>query len=132
MEKNKFPVQHILFVDDEADLLDLLKLQFEMEGFSVSTAVNGAEALEVMVDQLPHVIVSDFNMPVMNGKELLAQVKSQHPNIPFILFISDGTLSKEEALKLGCTEVLEKPFAHEDLLSAVLSSLDPSSFSHVG
>lgn len=72
-------MQHILIVDDEADLRDTLKDLLELLGFSVITAANGREALKLMQESgIPCLILLDLMMPVMNGWEFLAALKIKY------------------------------------------------------
>lgn len=133
MEKSDSTPYKILLVDDEIDLLDLLQIQLEMEGYVCITAPNGQEALEVYKHESPDLVISDFNMPVMNGGELLKSVKEHTPNASFILFLSEGgTMTTQEALDLGATTILEKPFSHEHLIKAVSEALKNPHLSEAG
>lgn len=81
----------ILLVDDEPALLDVGKLFIERSGeFSVDTAAGGAEALEMLSSCCYDCIVSDYDMPGMNGIDLLKAVRSADPGIPFIIFTGKG------------------------------------------
>jgi len=80
----------ILYVDDEQGLLELGKLFLEEEGFSVDCEVSGRVALDRIAFGHYHAIISDYQMPVMNGIELLQEVRQRFGNIPFILFTGRG------------------------------------------
>ncbi|MFI5219700.1 MAG: PleD family two-component system response regulator [Bacteroidia bacterium] len=86
MPENKFKV---LVVDDEPEILDLLRYNFTKKGLEVSVALNGEAALEVIENNIPQVIVLDIMMPVMNGIELCRKLRTndKYKNIP-ILFLS--------------------------------------------
>jgi two-component system response regulator VicR len=77
----------ILIVDDEADVRDSLGLLLELEGFEVLAAGNGAAALELLETRTPHLIISDFMMPWMNGREFVTRTKERDStrDIPVIL-----------------------------------------------
>jgi CheY-like chemotaxis protein len=81
----------VLLVDDEEDIIMALSFFLKRKGFQVLTAVNGLEALEVLQEHKPQLILLDGNMPLMNAKEFLAARKSENisPNIPVILLSSD-------------------------------------------
>src|SRR5690349_9949870 len=76
---------NILVVDDESDMRALLKFELEMEGYYVQTAGDGVQALEHMLACEFDVIVSDVQMPRMDGTELLKKVKEQAPNTEVII-----------------------------------------------
>jgi PAS domain S-box-containing protein len=81
---------HILYVDDEQGLLELGKLYLEEGGFSVDCEVSGKVALDRIASGHYNAIISDYQMPVMNGIELLKAVRQRFGNIPFILFTGRG------------------------------------------
>ncbi len=67
----------IVLVEDDTDLLFLYKLKLEREGFHVSTAVNGAEGLELVKRLRPDLLLLDLMMPIMTGPEMLAQLRAE-------------------------------------------------------
>jgi CheY-like chemotaxis protein len=71
----------VMVVDDEADLRDALRINLTLEGHRVIEAADGAEALRMMADQPPDVIVLDVTMPVMDGWEFLATVKADRKSV---------------------------------------------------
>ncbi len=82
---------HALYVDDEANLLEIGKLYLERTGdFSVTTAPGSIEAIELLKEQSFDVIISDYQMPVMDGIEFLRHLKSEGITTPFILFTGRG------------------------------------------
>jgi len=110
----------ILLVDDEPLLLKALAFDFQRRGFEVVTASNGAEAWEKLQTKTVDLIISDLNMPELDGKSLLMKTKELFPQMPFILFITGNLiLNEEEAKQLGCSEVFSKPFSREHLFKTV-------------
>ena len=82
----------LLYVDDEPDLLDLGKLFLERGGqFSVTITSSAREGLEKLSRTAFDAVISDYQMPDMDGLEFLKQVRSQYGNLPFILFTGTGT-----------------------------------------
>jgi two-component system response regulator (stage 0 sporulation protein F) len=77
--------KRILLVDDEEGIQLLYREEFEEEGFEVTTAFNGEEALEQFSQELPDLVILDINMPGMNGIEVLRRMKEINPNLPVIL-----------------------------------------------
>lgn len=93
----------VLCVDDEPDLLYLFAFVLRRAGHEVMQASNGAEALELLEDVLPDVIVTDLMMPVMDGRELIARLRSDPAtaNIPILLVTAtpDPEVDADEILQ---------------------------------
>ncbi|MEO8585168.1 MAG: response regulator [Acidobacteriota bacterium] len=88
--------RHILIVDDEVDLLEALRDAFSDEGYVVTTAVNGRDALEKLPTMArPCVVILDLLMPVMTGNELVAEMRAdpRYSDIPLIVSTSDPSRS---------------------------------------
>ena len=100
----------LLYVDDEPDLLDLCKLFLEREGeFSVVTVTSAREGLQILAEGRIDAIVSDYQMPGMDGIEFLKQVRSEYKDIPFILFTGKGREEVViEAIENGADFYLQK------------------------
>lgn len=118
----------LLVVDDNADMrayfASLLQKQYK-----VITVSNGLQAVEVLKEELPQLIISDVMMPVMNGIELLQTVKSdeQLSNIPVILVSARaGEEAKIEGYDIGADDYLVKPFSARELLARVKAQVNIS------
>ena len=113
MEKNKF---HILVVDDDNKIRDLIKQFLVEKGFIVSTAMNAEEA-KTKIDIFNfNLIVLDVMMPGQSGYELTKELK-QSKNIPVILLTAKGEVeSRIHGLELGADDYLGKPFEPQELL----------------
>jgi PAS domain S-box-containing protein len=100
----------LLYVDDEPDLLDLCKLFLEREGeFSVATVTSAREGLQILAEGMIDAIVSDYQMPGMDGIEFLKQVRMEFKDIPFILFTGKGREEVViEAIENGADFYLQK------------------------
>ncbi|WP_340098343.1 PAS domain S-box protein [Salinibaculum salinum] len=101
----------VLHVDDEPDFADLTATFLEREDhqFTVETATTGDDGLERIDDRRPDCIVSDYNMPGMNGLEFLQAVRERYPDLPFILFTGKGSESiASDAISAGVTDYLQK------------------------
>jgi CheY-like chemotaxis protein len=116
----------ILLVDDQPDLLNNLSLALEVAGYKPVTACNGIEAISILQTQPVDLILSDIEMPHMNGYQLYQQVR-QNPawnDIPF-LFLSIHTL--DTSIKLGAdltpSDYLTKPIRLTNLLNVVRNKL---------
>ncbi|MGC9976748.1 MAG: PAS domain S-box protein, partial [Syntrophales bacterium] len=118
----------ILIVDDDETSLDTLTSLVEEEGFEVSAAENGRDALDKAHANPPDLIVSDILMPVMDGYTLCRQWKSdeQLKYIPFVLYTAVYTEPKEEtfSLSLGADRLIIKPQKPEILVNVVQEILD--------
>jgi two-component system alkaline phosphatase synthesis response regulator PhoP len=115
---------HILIVDDEEDLRESIKINFEMDGYNVHVASGGREALEIVKRQKVDFIISDIRMPDGDGEELLHNVRAHNPELPVIVLITGfSEFSREEALKSGALDLLSKPVDMEKLEEYVRNSL---------
>jgi len=100
----------ILYVDDERALLEITKIYLERIGrYSIVTASSASEALELIQENAYSAIISDYEMPGMNGIEFLQEVRIQFPDIPFIIFTGRGREDVViEALNSGASYYLQK------------------------
>lgn len=119
----------ILIVEDDLNLLEGIRTVLELEGYTVQTAENGAQALEVLRHSptLPELVVSDIMMPHMDGIALLTEVRKEPAwlTIPFIFLTARGEKSDmQRGRQLGVDDYLVKPFDADDLLIAVEARLN--------
>jgi PAS domain S-box-containing protein len=101
----------VLHVDDEPDFADLTRAYLEREDdrFTVETATSADEGLRCIDDDPPDCVVSDYNMPGMNGIEFLRAVRERFPDLPFVLFTGKGSEEvASEAISAGVTDYLQK------------------------
>jgi YesN/AraC family two-component response regulator len=117
--------ERLLVVEDEKDLLDSILEVLKPITSDIITASNGREALELIKTQSPTAILSDINMPKMNGLELLSTIRHQLSlSTPFVVLTAFGNLENaQETLKLDATDFLNKPFDNEDLQTTIIRSL---------
>jgi two-component system chemotaxis response regulator CheY len=112
----------IMVVDDSASIRQVVSLALKSAGYDVIEACDGKDALSKMTGQKIHLIVSDVNMPNMDGITLVKQVKA-HPQYKFtpimMLTTESGDAKKEEGRAAGAKAWLVKPFQPPALLSAV-------------
>jgi len=110
----------VLIVDDDAGTRSALKSLLESQGYSVDQAADGAAALERLVDLPPDLIVTDLDMPVMNGMQLLSALRERGQDVPVIVATSAAELSSAvEAMRSGATDYLTKPVDFDALLVAL-------------
>ncbi|HLH72097.1 MAG TPA: response regulator transcription factor [Chloroflexota bacterium] len=111
--------RRVLVADDEPDLLYAVKLYLEDEGYLVFTAVNGYEALDLLKERLPDVVVLDVMMPEPDGFETLKQIR-EFSTVPVIMLTAKGEeADKVRGLSLGADDYVTKPFSQRELLSRI-------------
>ena len=112
--------KHILLVEDEEHLLKTIQLNLELEGYSVSIANNGIEALKEFRKGEFNLIILDVMLPEMNGFDVCEQIRKENTTIPLLFLTAKGSSSdKIQGLKLGADDYLTKPFNLEELLLRV-------------
>lgn len=124
--KKKTERARILVVDDEPDLVDTMQRRLEYFDWDVTTASNGKEGLEHALNEKPDLIVLDIDMPVMNGHEMLKQLR-ENPNlrdIPVIMCtMSDKVQDITKASSKNICDYLTKPFDFTDLTEKISAAL---------
>ena len=107
----------ILLVDDEADLLSLWKVRFESNGYEVTTALSGEEALAQMSVINPSLVITDLRMPGIDGMQLFEAIRSRNKAIPVIIITAHGSIPEAiEATKHGVFSFLTKPIEGMELV----------------
>ncbi len=115
----------LLIVDDEVEICDFLKSFFEERNFEVKTASSGQGALTVAEQFKPNVMLLDIKMPVMDGIQVLAQVKKKYPRTKVIMVTALETRDKiEECLRLGADNYITKPLSLEYLENDVREKIE--------
>jgi two-component system, NtrC family, response regulator AtoC len=116
--------KRILIVDDEKNMRWVLGQALSGEGFEVSEAADGKEALLAVAEQEPDIMVLDNRMPGRDGMEVLREVRSKDMTFPIIMLTAHGNVSQAvQAMKAGATEYLTKPFDLEELKLAIDKAL---------
>lgn len=116
----KMPDGKILVVDDDPDIVEVVKIRLESDGFEVVTARDGIEALEKVFKERPSLVILDITMPRMDGYELCQRlkVKEETKAIPIIMLTARGeTESKIAALNIGADDYITKPFEPGELVA---------------
>lgn len=112
---------HILVVDDESMIIELLARLLSEKGYEVSTAVDGREALEFLRGHTCDLVISDVRMPHLDGMQLLKAIKDMNPRLPVIMISGyDEAAVVVHALKAGAENFLAKPL-DLDILDQVVS-----------
>lgn len=116
---------HVLVIDDEEDILNFLKTLLESEGYKVTIAQSGKEALEKLKEEIPHLIILDVVMPEMSGYEVCQAIRKNPAlkHIPIIMLsVKDSIVDEIKGWRLGINEYKVKPFNPEELV-AIIESL---------
>jgi len=114
----------ILIVEDSEITRKTLENKLRRSGFECLVAEDGLEALEVIERHEVDLVLSDQQMPRMDGIELLREIKDRHPDMPFILLTAHGSVTKAViSIKQGADDYLEKPYDPENLLATIRRSL---------
>ena len=117
-------IKTVLVVDDEASIREFLEIMLKREGYSVLTADNGNQALEYLKKHEVDALITDISMPKMSGIDLLTRAKQIKPELPVIVVTAFGsTESAVEAMKLGASDYLTKPFQIDELKVILQSAL---------
>ncbi len=112
----------ILIVDDDVDLVQLLSMRFKMAGFDTVSANTGLEAIEVVRDSKPNLILLDWNMPSGTGDSVMEFFKAKEiaDHVPIVVLTALSEPWVEESAKsLGARDVLYKPFDTEKLIARI-------------
>jgi response regulator RpfG family c-di-GMP phosphodiesterase len=121
-EKNKGV---ILVVDDEFSIREILSDVLSNEGFTIYTAENGIEALKIIQESTPDLVITDMKMPKMGGMELLYQINSMRNRVITIMMTGFATVETAvEAIKKGAYDYIMKPFQFSDLLRVIEHALE--------
>jgi CheY-like chemotaxis protein len=116
------PDKKVLVVDDEVHIVQVVAIKLRNNGFEVVTAENGAEGLEAAVREKPDLIVSDFQMPVLSGLEMIEQLrgKSETRDIPVIMLTARGfAIEEDKRQQLRISACLSKPFSPREVLQSI-------------
>ena len=109
-------MERILIVDDEENARIGLKKLLALEGFQVEAVANGFEALEYLQKNVVDLVITDINMPEMNGLVFLRELNRSYPAVNVIMVTAYGGVeSYLEAMNLGAFEYLNKPVKIEEL-----------------
>lgn len=115
-------VKKILVADDESHILHVVSMKLRNAGFNVITARDGQEALDLAMQEMPDLLITDYHMPQLSGLELCQRLKqdpkTQH--IPAIMLTARGYhLEPHDTEQSGILEMLSKPFSPRHLLATV-------------
>ena len=112
----------VMVVDDEIHIIHVVAIKLRNNGYEVISAENGAEALELACKEKPDIIVTDFQMPIMTGLELVRKLRQNEmtKDIPVIMLTARGfAVEDKEKEELQISELLSKPFSPKELLRSI-------------
>jgi len=116
--------KHILVVDDEPDLCWVLCRILEAEGYKVSTADSGEEAIDIVEKGNIDLIIMDVLMPEIDGLESYRRIKKMDASLPVIMITGHASMDKAmEAIKLGAVDYIAKPFRSEHVTNVIKLAL---------
>lgn len=114
----------LLAIDDDPDILKVLRANLELHGFSVTTAGTLAEARSLLAEGLPDLVLLDLNLPDGDGLQFCCSIKGQHPHLPVIMLTArDKVSDRVIGLELGADDYMGKPFETSELLARIRARL---------
>jgi len=114
----------ILIADDDADMLELLTVMLENEGYTVLKAENGLQAVEMARKELPALVMLDIHMPVMDGLKACKEIKSDKVTrtVPVVMLTVEGSINEiQQAISYGAKTYITKPSSKAEILKVVKS-----------
>jgi DNA-binding NtrC family response regulator len=112
----------VFIFDDDPQWVEALSDFLVEEGYSVATAPNGSRALAELSRTKPLVVISDLEMPEMNGRQFLVRVRAQNRRLPVIVVTGERVQNGDPSLA-GAFRIIRKPIRVEDLLSALAEAI---------
>jgi two-component system alkaline phosphatase synthesis response regulator PhoP len=111
----------VLVVDDEIHIVHVVAIKLRNNGYNVITAENGKEALDLAMTEKPDIIVTDYQMPVMTGAEMVKKLRSCHEiaQTPVIMLTARSFALDGDIDELQIARFINKPFSPKELLSNI-------------
>ncbi|HET6679871.1 MAG TPA: sigma-54 dependent transcriptional regulator [Gemmatimonadaceae bacterium] len=120
MSEQRASGPRVLVIDDEAGILDSLRILLRTEGFEVQTALGGKAGLDQIESMSPDIVLSDVRMPNVGGLQVLAAARLRDPDTPVILMTAQATLqSAMQAVNDGAYYYIQKPFRNDELVAII-------------
>lgn len=124
-------MKKVLLIDDDASIIEVLRLYFEKEGYTVSTCMQGDKAVATFNVAKPDIIILDLMLPGMDGNDICREIR-KNSDVPIIMLTArTDTLDKIIGLELGADDYVPKPFEPKELLARVKAVLRRSEKSAV-
>jgi two-component system response regulator VicR len=121
--KEVFIMKKILVVDDEKPISDIVKFNLSKEGYEVFTAFDGEEAVEMVSEVEPDLILLDLMLPKMDGLEVCREVRKNNDTPIIMVTAKDSEIDKVLGLELGADDYVTKPFSNRELVARVKANL---------
>lgn len=115
-------VQTVLAVDDSPTMRNLLRASLEQEGYEVNLAADGVEGLEALVAQTPDLVITDINMPNMDGITLIKAIRSRRETrrVPIIVLTTETSETAKNQFKMiGASAWVPKPYTDKTLIDVI-------------
>ena len=117
------PPERVLIVDDEAIVRDVLTRYLEKEGFRVETAADGEEALAILTDHRPDLVILDLMLPKVDGLEVFRRLRAEQ-DVPVVMVTAKGEeVDRVVGLELGADDYVVKPFSPREVVARVRAVL---------
>lgn len=117
----------ILVIDDDAAVREVVREMLRLEGYDVTIAENGRQAIELLGERRFDLVITDLIMPEKEGIETIAEIRRTHARLPILAISGGGRIGPSDYLEtaryLGADATLAKPFARQELLTTVDSLL---------
>ena len=132
-ELDRPTVGKVLVVEDEADLVWVIRFNLEMEGYRTYVASNGEAALEMLRTDPPDIMLLDLMMPVMDGWTVLEEISKRGLDRPKVIVVSARTAAgdRARAARYEVSGYMAKPFDMDELLEAIRAAVPPPAGSDV-
>ena len=112
----------VLIIDDDAHIRKVIEIKLEKAGYQIVVAADGEEGLKLIETQKPDAVISDINMPKMDGKTLCLKTNPLKKEQPFLTIIISGRITLDDEAwvrNMTDTQFMEKPFSPSKLLDAI-------------
>ena len=116
-------MKKILVVDDEKPISDIVKFNLTKEGYEVFTAFDGEEAIEMVDEVTPDLIILDLMLPKKDGLEVCRDVRKKYDTPIIMVTAKDSEIDKVLGLELGADDYVTKPFSNRELVARVKANL---------
>ena len=115
--------ERILIIDDEPSVHDVVRAYLERDGFTVYSATNGQEGLDLAMSKRPELVILDLMLPDVSGEEICRELRSRSDVAVLMLTAKSGEDQRVEGLQLGADDYLTKPFSPRELVARVKAVL---------
>lgn len=114
--------KQVLLIEDEPNIIEAISFILSRDGWSVKTHSNGADAVEIVRERQPDVLILDVMLPGKSGYDILRELREDphSANLPVLMLTARGqTKDREIAERAGCDAFMTKPFSNADVLETV-------------